>query len=210
MSGNPGNGGVPKFGKMVPGGGGANGDPSVPPAPSATPPASPYASPPPSTVPPPPSTMPPPSTVPPPSAAANYGRASVDPLASPPPPTDGGLATTDPVLFTLGDIAVSRSWVITPNGTAPMRGSTWIGQDLSRTVNKTPTWAIVLAIVGFLACLLGLLFLMVKEDKTTGYFEVTVQSGAVRHVTQLPVSSAAQIAQYRQMVNQAQSIAAAA
>jgi hypothetical protein len=114
-----------------------------------------------------------------------------------------------PVL-SIGEIAIGRQWVMTPNGTAPLAGSTWIGQDMTRTEQKIPTWAIIMAIVGFLACLLGLLFLLVKEQRTTGYFEVTFQSGAVRHVTQLPVSNAHQVMQYRQLVAQAQAMAAAA
>lgn len=36
----------------------------------------------------------------------------------------------------------------------------------------------MLAIIFALACLLGLLFLLVKEDVTTGYVQVSVRSGA--------------------------------
>ncbi|MCU1452753.1 MAG: hypothetical protein JWN46_899 [Acidimicrobiales bacterium] len=132
------------------------------------------------------------------------------PLASNPPPAQLGVPATDPILFAIGDIGVSRYWVVTPNGSAPLAGSRWIGRDLSRTESKTPSWAIVMAIIFALACLVGLFFLMVKEERTTGYFEVSVQSGNLQHVTQLPVWNAAQLAHLRQMVHQAQSMAAAA
>ena len=122
----------------------------------------------------------------------------------------GATPPSDPLLFTIGDIGVSRHWVVTPNGSAPLSGSQWIGQDHSREQTGIPAWAIVLAIIFFLACLLGLLFLLAKETKVTGYFEVTVRSGQVMHTTQLPVSNAQQVAQYRAMVHHAQAMAAGA
>jgi hypothetical protein len=81
---------------------------------------------------------------------------------------------------------------------------------MSRTEEKTPTWALFLAIVGILACLLGLFFLLVKEKKTTGYVQVQVQSGNLFHVTQIPISSPFQINHIQQLVRQAQSLAASA
>lgn len=116
----------------------------------------------------------------------------------------------DQILLTIGDIGVSRHWVVTPNGSAPLAGSTWIARDMSRTESKIPTWAIVMAILFALLCLLGLFFLLVKEQKTTGYVEVSVQQGQLHHVTQIPLSNAQQLAQVRQLVYQAQSMAAAA
>lgn len=123
------------------------------------------------------------------------------------PPQSG---SQDPIILTVGDIGVSRHWVVTPNGTAPLAGSQWIARDMSRTESKIPAWAIVLAIIFFLACLVGLLFLLVKEKTTTGHFEVSVRSGNLYHVTQIPISSEWQVAQLRNLVNQAQSLAAAA
>ena len=61
-----------------------------------------------------------------------------------------------------------------------------------------------------LACLIGLLFLLVKEKQTTGHFEVSVRSGILYHGTQIPVSSEWQVTQTRSLVNQAQSMAASA
>ena len=151
-----------------------------------------------------------------------YGSPYSDPAPTAPMPTPSPMVpvavpaasasapASDPILFMIGDIGITRYWVVTPNGSAPLAGSRWIGRDMSRTEQKIPGWAIVLAIIFALACLLGLLFLLVKEDRTTGYFEVTVQSGTLQHVSQLPVSDQAQLAQLRQLVYQAQSMAAAA
>ena len=117
---------------------------------------------------------------------------------------------TDPIVLTIGDIGVTRNWVVTPNGTARLGGSQWIARDMTRTESKIPTWAIVLAVVFALVCLLGLLFLLAKEKYTTGYVEVSVQAGNLLHATQIPVSSQYQVAQIRQQVSQAQTLAAAA
>jgi hypothetical protein len=120
------------------------------------------------------------------------------------------IQSQDPIVLSIGDIGVSRHWVVTPNGTAPLRGSSWIVRDMSQTQSKIPTYAIVLAIVFALLCLVGLLFLLIKEQTTVGYVEVSVQGEGVYHVTQLPVSNPAQIAQIRGLVHQAQSMAVAA
>src|SRR5262245_23021640 len=72
---------------------------------------------------------------------------------------------TEQFAVTIGDIGVTRNWVVTPNGNAPVAGSRWIVLDQSRTERKIPTWAIVLAIVFAVLCLIGLLFLLVKEDR---------------------------------------------
>jgi hypothetical protein len=117
---------------------------------------------------------------------------------------------TDPIVLTIGDIGVTRNWVVTPNGTARLGGSQWNARDMSRTESKIPTWAIVLAVIFALVCLLGLLFLLAKEKYTTGSVEVSVQAGNLIHATQIPVSSQYQVAQIRQQVSQAQTLAAAA
>ncbi len=123
-----------------------------------------------------------------------------------PPPT----SQTAAFAVTIGDIGVTTDLIVTPNGNAPLAGSRWIVLDQSRTERKIPTWAIVLAIIFALACLLGLLFLLVKEDRTTGYVEVSVMSGSLNHVTQIPIRNEGEIAQVRQRVHQAQTLAAAA
>ncbi len=112
-------------------------------------------------------------------------------------------------VLTIGDIGISPSWVVTPNGTAPLRDSQWTVQDRTFITQTTPTWAIVMAVLGIVFCLLGLLFLIVKEDRITGYTEVTVRSGNVFHAVQLPANSPHAVAHARQLVYQAQSMAAA-
>jgi hypothetical protein len=113
-------------------------------------------------------------------------------------------------ILSIGDIGITPQLIVTPNGSAPLAGSQWIAMDMSRTESKIPTWAIVLAIIFAFACLLGLFFLLVKETRTTGYVEISVRSGDLYHRTQLPVSSPEAVAQVRQLVGQAQSLAAQA
>jgi hypothetical protein len=91
-----------------------------------------------------------------------------------------------------------------------LAGSQWIARDMTRTDTKIPAWAIVLAVIFAFACLLGLLFLLVKETYTAGYVEVAVTGGSLHHVTQVPVSNQYQIAQIRNQVHQAQTMSAAA
>jgi hypothetical protein len=115
-----------------------------------------------------------------------------------------------PFLLTIGDIGITPQWVVTPNGHAPLSGSQWIAMDMSRTESKIPTWAIIMAILFALLCLIGLFFLLVKEERTTGYVEVSVRSGDLYHRTQLPVSDQWAVQQIRQLVAQAQTLAAQA
>ena len=93
-----------------------------------------------------------------------------------------------PVL-TFGDIAVMNDQIVTPAGPMPLKGAVWTATDLSRTEEKIPTVAIVLAIVFALFCLIGLLFLLMKEKRTTGFVQVTVTSGGRHHSTMIPAVS---------------------
>jgi hypothetical protein len=114
----------------------------------------------------------------------------------------------EPFIFTLGDIGVTPTWVVTPNGSAPLKGSQWLVSDQSRTETKIPSWAIVMAIIFAILCLLGLFFLLIKERTTTGYVEVTVRGHNLYHVTQIPISGAEQLQHVRYLVHQAQTMAA--
>ncbi|MFI9120300.1 hypothetical protein ACIGW0_13010 [Streptomyces bikiniensis] len=100
------------------------------------------------------------------------------------PPAPAGAA---PVLA-LGDITVVGDQIITPAGSMPLKGAVWNAMDMSRTEEKIPTVAIVLAIVFALLCLVGLLFLLMKEKKTTGFIQVTVTSGGRHHATMIPAT----------------------
>jgi hypothetical protein len=112
-----------------------------------------------------------------------------------------------PILLWIGDIGVSPHWVVTPNGNAPLAGSQWIVRDGTRVEESIPGYAIALAIIFFIFCLLGLLFLLIKERRTSGYVEVTVRAGDVYHVTQLPARHAMEVDGIRRLVHQAQSMA---
>lgn len=115
-----------------------------------------------------------------------------------------------PYLLTVGDIGVTDAWVVTPNGHAPLHGSQWIVVDRTVVGTRLPPYAIVLAVVFAVFCLLGLLFLLIKEQYIEGYVEVQVRSGTLYHVAQLPISQPLQVQQIRALVAQAQSLAAAA
>jgi hypothetical protein len=111
-----------------------------------------------------------------------------------------------PPLVTIGDIVCTQTQVITPSGTRPLASVTWSFTDMSRTTRAIPVWAIVCAVVFFFFCLLGLLFLLAKEDRTEGGVQIVVQGQGFLHHTQLPVSSIAQIQDYAARVNYARSL----
>lgn len=116
----------------------------------------------------------------------------------------------EPMLVTIGDIGVTQSTVVTPSGAQPVGAVQWMFTDMSRTTERIPPWAIVCTIIFFAFCLLGLLFLLVKETQTTGYVQVIVQGPGFVHATQVPVSSPAQVADYNARVNYARSVSASA
>lgn len=101
----------------------------------------------------------------------------------------------EPVLVSIGDIHCTRSDVITPVGTFPIAGSQWVVADHSSTTRTIPTWAIVMAVVGaFVVCLFSLFFLLVKEDRTQGFVQVTVIGPEGRsYTTSVPVQSFAAV-----------------
>ncbi|HET6353124.1 hypothetical protein [Streptomyces sp.] len=110
-------------------------------------------------------------------------------------------------LVSIGDISVMGDSIVTPAGTLPLRGSVWNATDMSRTEEKIPTHAIVLAIVFFIFCLLGLLFLLMKEKKTTGFIQVTVTSGGKHHSTMIPARGPETFQQVMGQINYARSLA---
>ncbi|MFI9625436.1 hypothetical protein [Streptomyces sp. NPDC052042] len=92
-----------------------------------------------------------------------------------------------PVLA-IGDITIVNDQIITPVGAMPLKGAVWSATDLSHTEERIPTVAIVLAIVLTLLCLVGLLFLLMKEKKTTGFIQVSVTSDGKHHSTMIPAT----------------------
>lgn len=109
-------------------------------------------------------------------------------------------------LTTIGDISCTSTEVITPSGRAPISGVTWTFTDMSRTNKEIPVWAIVCAVLFFLLCFLGLLFLLAREERTEGSAQITVQGPGLLHVSQIPVTSQASVMDINARVNYARSL----
>jgi hypothetical protein len=123
-------------------------------------------------------------------------------------PAVGPSAAAVVPLVVIGDIHVYPDWVATWSGTVPIRGTRWVARERTHIQRVIPSWAIVLAIVLFLACFLGLLFLAVREDVMTGHVEVEVfGADGFYHVTQVPVSDPAQVYDVQRAVAYAQQLA---
>jgi hypothetical protein len=118
---------------------------------------------------------------------------------------DGG----DTLVAQVGEIGVSREWVYVPQGRFAVRGTTWTMTDQVVESTTIPAYAIVLAVIFFVACLLGLLFLLVKERTVQGVVQVSVEGDGFYHATQVPVSSWAAITDTHRRVEYARSLAAA-
>jgi hypothetical protein len=113
-------------------------------------------------------------------------------------------------LTTIGDISISQNWVLTPTGPHPIRGSTWTATDMSHYQESVSIVGVVLAILFLWVCLLGLLFLLMKERKLVGYTQVTVQGNGFYHSTMIPVWGPQSVMSVHQQVNYARALAAAA
>lgn len=117
-------------------------------------------------------------------------------------------AGADTPIGAIGEIAYSQNTVMTPVGRFPIRGTVWTVNDLSRTERTTPSWAVVAAILLSLwTCLLALLLLLVKEQKTTGHVQVTVQGYDKHYTTSVLVTHPAMVGQIHQQVNHARGLA---
>jgi hypothetical protein len=125
------------------------------------------------------------------------------------PGYDAPFADADAVLLTIGDVAVTRTHVIVPQGRYPLQGTTWTVQDSTQVTESIPVYAIVLAIIFAFACLLGLLFLLIKEKRYQGFVTVSVTGQGFYHSVQFPPGP--QTANFvAHQVNQARGLAAAA
>ncbi|MER5885531.1 hypothetical protein ABT160_17005 [Streptomyces sp. NPDC001941] len=122
------------------------------------------------------------------------------------PPVPGGMPGAP--LVAIGDITVLQDSIMTPAGALPLKGAVWNATDMSRTEEKMPTVAIVLAVVFFVFCFLGLLFLLMKEKVTTGFVQVTVTSGGRHHATMIPATSPQTFAMVMGQINYARSLSA--
>lgn len=111
-------------------------------------------------------------------------------------------------MLSIGDITVMSDAIVTPSGTMPLKGAVWTATDMSRTEEKIPTHAVVLAIIFALFCLIGLLFLLMKEKRTTGFIQVTVVSGGLHHSTMIPAMGPHTFPAVMGQLNQARSLSA--
>lgn len=93
----------------------------------------------------------------------------------------------EPIRVQLGDIAVTDTRVHTPLGNWPLQGTTWTMTNQTFVTEAIPTWAIVCTIIGIFLCLLGLLFLLVKERRMNGAVQVSVQGPGLAYSTYIPV-----------------------
>lgn len=109
-------------------------------------------------------------------------------------------------MLSIGDITIMGDSIVTPSGSMPLKGATWTATDMSRTEEKIPTVGIVLAILFALLCLVGLLFLLMKEKKTTGYVQVSVTSGGRHHWTMIPAVHPGTFAMVMAQINTARSL----
>jgi hypothetical protein len=113
-------------------------------------------------------------------------------------------------LTTIGDIPISKNWVGTPSGPQPIRGSVWTVQDNSQYYENISAAGVVLCILFVWFCLLGLLFLLMKDRRIGGYIQVTVQGKGFYHATTIPARSPHTVLEVHEQVNYARSLAAAA
>jgi hypothetical protein len=117
--------------------------------------------------------------------------------------------TTEPVVAQFGEIEVTSTTVRTPAGQFPLRGCRWDVSDQWTAEQKIPTWAIVLAVVGFFCLtLFSLLFLLAKETVYRGVVQVRVSNGPYSYVTRIAVTNQALVQQVYQQVNYVRSLSA--
>lgn len=82
--------------------------------------------------------------------------------------------------------------------------------DMWRWEESISTVGVVLCIIFVWFCLLGLLFLLMKDSHMVGHIQVTVQGPGFYHSTAIPVSDPDAMARVHQLVNYARVVAAAA
>ncbi|MFC9436314.1 hypothetical protein [Nocardia sp. NPDC057030] len=123
----------------------------------------------------------------------------------PPPPQ----WNPEPVLVTVGDIGCTGTQVLTPSGQHPLAGTTWIVTNQTTVDQRIPSYAIVLAVLLMVFCLLGLVFLAVKEEKIQGFVQVSVQGTGFYYATQVKITDRAQVFDTEQRVNYIRGLVAA-
>lgn len=77
-------------------------------------------------------------------------------------------------LISVGHIHATQDYVVTPAGTWPLAEVTVESRDQTATTSGIPAWAVILVIVFIWFFLLSLLFLLAREERTSGSIVVTV------------------------------------
>jgi hypothetical protein len=145
-----------------------------------------------------------------------------DPWQQPTVPVPGSMPPADPmlpvtpaypveeqVIAQIGEIQVTSTTIRTPAGQFPLKGSQWTVTDQWTATQKIPTWAIVLAIVGFFCLtLFSLLFLLAKETVYVGVVQVQVSNGPYHYVSRVPVADQQYVQHVYGQVNYVRSLAA--
>ncbi|MEO7122663.1 MAG: hypothetical protein ABI400_06010 [Lacisediminihabitans sp.] len=128
------------------------------------------------------------------------------------PAPAAAMQAQDPVLVRFGDAQLSQHWLVTPQGTMPLRGTQIFVADMSQETRMIPGWAIALAIIGAVFFLLGLFFLLVRETRRTGFMQITITNGAFTYQTAEPVvgDRAGQLFELQARANYARGIVARA
>jgi hypothetical protein len=127
----------------------------------------------------------------------------------PPPPGMTPPPGNDPVLLSIGDISVTQTQIHVPQGRFPVNGTTWAVQDSTQVTESIPPVAIILTVVFVWFCLIGLLFLLMKQKRYTGFVTITVTGVGLYHSVQFP-SAQHTGAWAADMVGRARAIAASA
>jgi hypothetical protein len=125
-------------------------------------------------------------------------------------PVEFGGSQPESYVTAIGDIGISPHWVSTPSGQFPLRGTIWTVTDLTQRHERIAPAGIILAILFVWACLLGLLFLLMKERSVSGYVQVAVQGNGFHHTTMIPATNEQIIWEINQSVNHVRSMAATA
>lgn len=107
----------------------------------------------------------------------------------------------------IGDIEVSRHWIRTPMGVLPSRDAVWAVEDGSDLTRVIPAWAWVACLLTIMFCLIGLLFLFVREDRRRYYAQVTLTGPGFTHSTRLYGTGADISLHARQLVGRARWLA---
>ena len=79
---------------------------------------------------------------------------------------------------------------------------------MTQTQEKMAPAGVILCIIFVWFCLLGLLFLLMKERSVTGYVQVTVQGHGFHYATMIPAGHSGIVYSVNQSVNYARTLAA--